>query len=152
MDNEVRMRLDIYNLYLATAEKVSDRRATANTWMLSVNGAIAGLYSYLGGAKASVGATERAWWLWVIPVAGIFISIAWAALLASYRKLNSAKFKVLQELEDELPFKPFLREQVIYKDLGRRPLAWVERLVPISFAALYTALLVIAALAPPTAQ
>jgi hypothetical protein len=33
-------KLAIFELYLATAEKVSDRRAQANSWMLSVNTAI----------------------------------------------------------------------------------------------------------------
>ena len=35
---------ELYKLYLATAEKVSDRRAQANAWMLSVNSAVVGLY------------------------------------------------------------------------------------------------------------
>jgi hypothetical protein len=32
--------LAMFELYLATAEKVSDRRAQANAWMLSVNSAM----------------------------------------------------------------------------------------------------------------
>jgi len=36
-------KLAIFELYLATAEKVGDRRAQANSWMLSVNSAIVGL-------------------------------------------------------------------------------------------------------------
>ena len=36
--------LTLFELYLATAEKVSDRRAQANAWMLSVNGAVISLY------------------------------------------------------------------------------------------------------------
>ena len=33
-------KFTIFELYLATAEKVTDRRALANSWMLSVNSAI----------------------------------------------------------------------------------------------------------------
>ena len=40
-------RLAAFELHLATAEKVSDRRAQANTWTLSVNSAIVALYGYL---------------------------------------------------------------------------------------------------------
>jgi hypothetical protein len=40
-------KLSMFELYLATAEKVSDRRAQANAWMLSVNSAIVALYGYL---------------------------------------------------------------------------------------------------------
>jgi len=42
-------KLALFGLYLATAEKVSDRRAQANSWMLSVNSVIVGLYGYLSG-------------------------------------------------------------------------------------------------------
>jgi hypothetical protein len=40
-------KLPMFELYLTTAEKVSDRRAQANAWMLSVNSAIVALYGYL---------------------------------------------------------------------------------------------------------
>ena len=38
------LNLELYKLYLETAETVSERRAAANTWMLSVNSAIVALY------------------------------------------------------------------------------------------------------------
>jgi len=49
-------KLALFELYLATAEKVSDRRAQANTWMLSVNSAVVALYGYLQADKMAVGA------------------------------------------------------------------------------------------------
>ena len=61
-DNEDR-KLALFELYLATAEKVSGRRAQANSWMLSVNSASVGLYGYL----QAVGAAQKAIWLWAIP-------------------------------------------------------------------------------------
>ena len=42
MSDEKDPRLKLFELYLATAEKVSDRRAQANSWMPSVNGAVVG--------------------------------------------------------------------------------------------------------------
>ncbi len=60
-------RFELYKLYLATAEKVSDRRAQANAWMLSVNSAIVGLYGYLqAGDEVQSGAAKEIW-LWAIP-------------------------------------------------------------------------------------
>ncbi len=44
-------KFTIFELYLATAEKVTDRRALANSWMLSVNSAIVALYGYLQSDK-----------------------------------------------------------------------------------------------------
>jgi hypothetical protein len=83
-------KLALFELYLATAEKVSDRRAQANAWMLSVNSAIVALYGYLQADKMSVGAAQKAVWLWAIPAAGAIVCMAWGALLTSYRKLNRA--------------------------------------------------------------
>ncbi len=140
-------RLKLFELYLATAEKVSDRRAQANSWMLAVNGAIVGLYGYLQADKMAVGAAQKAVWLWAIPAAGAIVCLAWAALLASYRQLNRAKFAVLQELERDLPPPPpFAREQAIYRAEGRRSLSRVERWIPGCFFLLHASMLATAVL------
>ena len=60
-------KLALFELYLATAEKVSDRRAQANAWMLSVNSAIVALYGYLQADKMAVSAAQKGLWLLAIP-------------------------------------------------------------------------------------
>lgn len=129
--------LDLYKIYLATAEKVSDRRAAANSWMLSINSAIVGLYGYLQTGKEVVGGAEKSIWLWAIPAAGSLVCLSWAVLLRSYRQLNAAKFKVLQEIEKRFSIPLFKRESEAYSKLGRTPLSWVEGWVPCTFIALY---------------
>jgi hypothetical protein len=116
-------KLALFELYLATAEKVSDRRAQANSWMLSVNSAIVALYSYLQADKMAVGAGQKEIWLWAIPAAGAIVCLAWAAVLSSYRKLNRAKFEVLMQLEKDLPIPLFTREQDAYTRDKRRSLS-----------------------------
>jgi len=130
-------KLALFELYLATAEKVGDRRAQANSWMLSVNSAIVGLYGYLQMDKMAVGVAAKAVWLWVIPAAGAIVCLAWAALLTSYRKLNHAKFEVLMQLESDLPMPPFAREREIYRSEKRKSLSQIEVLIPGCFALLY---------------
>jgi hypothetical protein len=134
-------RLKIFKLYLATAEKVSDRRAKANSWMLSVNSAIVGLYGYLQAGKMMVDASQKEIWLWAIPAAGAIVCIAWAALLASYRKLNRAKFAVLTKLEADMQFAPFTREEEYLKSDKRVPLSRIELWVPGCFCLLYAIML-----------
>jgi len=130
-------KLAMFELFLATAEKVSDRRAQANSWMLSVNSAIVALYGYIQSDKMAVGVPPKAVWLWAIPAGGAIVCLAWAALLASYRKLNSAKYTVLAELEADLPASPFTRERQIYKKDGRRSFSQIEILIPACFVLLY---------------
>ena len=144
MTDEDGKRLALYNLYLDTAERVSDRRARANAWMLSVNSAVVALYGYLGQGKSVIEDTDKEIWFWVIPASGILVCLAWATLLSSYRKLNAAKFKVLQELEQDLPYALFRREWENYKGEGRISLAFVESWIPWSFSLLYTVLLLTA--------
>jgi len=134
-------KLALFELYLATAEKVSDRRAQANAWMLSVNSAIVALYGYLQADKMAVGAAQKAVWLWAIPAAGAIVCMAWAALLTSYRKLNRAKFAVLRQIETDLPVAVFTRERESYRRDRRRSLSDIERLIPDCFALLYAVVL-----------
>jgi hypothetical protein len=136
MSEDADRRFDLYRLYLATAESVSDRRAAANTWMLSVNVALAGFYGY----AAALPEAGRELSLLAIPLAGLIVALAWAGLLTSYRKLNAAKFAVLLALERDLPFSPFTDEQAAYRQARRRPLSRVEKAVPLAFAALHGAL------------
>lgn len=132
----------LYEMFVATAEKTTDRRAQANAWMLSVNSAIVALYGYLQTGK-SVATSDAftAIWLWAIPVAGILVSAAWFALLTSYRSLNRAKFTVLKEIEKELAFDPFTREEQVYELEGRVSGSKIESAIPWTFAALYLAML-----------
>ncbi len=131
----------LYELYLGTAEKVSDRRAQANGWMLSVNSAIVALYGYLQADKLAVTVGQKSIWLWAIPAAGVIVCAAWAVLLTSYRKLNRAKFTVLQELEKDLAVQPFAREHMHYKREQRRSLSFIETAIPACFALLYAVML-----------
>jgi hypothetical protein len=132
----------LFELYLATAEKVSDRRTQANTWMLSVNSAIVGLYGYLQSDKPTLPDAQKTVWLWAIPAAGAIVCVAWVVLLTSYRELNRAKFAVLQEIEADLPLQPFRREHAIYTRDRRRALSYVETAIPVCFVLLYLAILV----------
>ena len=136
-------KLALFELYLATAEKVSDRRAQANTWMLSVNSAIVALYGYLQADKMAFGAAQKAVWLWAIPAAGEIVCPAWAALLTSYRDLNRAKFAVLQQIEADLPVALFTRERETYRRGRHRSLSNI-RLIPGCFTLLYAVMLLAA--------
>jgi hypothetical protein len=140
-------KLALFELYLSTAEKVSDRRAQANFWMLSVNSAIVTLYGYLQADKSSVGSSQKAIWLWAIPAAGALVCVAWMALLTSYRKLNRAKSAVLTQIEEDLAFPPFTRERDAYRRDRRRSLSSLETWIPGCFILLYAVILVAAILA-----
>ena len=78
------------------------------------------------------------------------VCITWLALIRSYRDLNTAKFKVIHELEQRLPAALFDCEwEHAQRGEGSayRPLTHIEPYVPLVFAALYLILAIYAAVA-----
>lgn len=143
--------LKLYELAVEMADRISARRALANTFFLTVN---TGLTALLGGNNLR----------WYVAAAGIVFAVAWWWLLESYRQLNWAKFQVINAIETELPFRLFsdewgqLQSRKVPLRLwparhlwawvnGYHELGTVERVVPLAFVAIYVAELIRQALA-----
>ena len=121
--------LEIYKIYVQMADNISVRRQSANSFFLTINTAIIGIVSYIGGVTG------------IVSLAGIVLCYAWYRLIRSYKDLNSGKFKVVHEIEKELPLAPYDAE---WEALGRGedpklylPFTHVEIWVPGIFGALH---------------
>jgi len=130
--------LDQYKLYVEMADRTSQRRVMVNTYFLSVNSAILAFVGYL----TSKDSTDN---LWMLAVAGIALCWLWKATIISYKNLNTAKFKILHEIEKRLPIRPYESEWAF---MGRgtdpklyRPISHIEVGVPWIFIALHLILL-----------
>jgi hypothetical protein len=126
--------LDQYKLYVEMADRISQRRATANTYFMSLNSAILAFVGYLT-------VRETTSELWLIASAGVTLCFLWHRLIASYRDLNTAKFKVIHQIEKRLPISPYDAEWIAMgegKDPTRyRPISHIEIGVPYVFMALH---------------
>lgn len=144
--------LALYQLAVEMADRVSARRATANSFFFTMQ---AGLAVALGAFAIRTGTAQTPkpdrFVLTLAAVAGVIISASWWMLLRSYRDLNSAKFKVINDIERQhLSVRLFLDEWEHLK--ADEPIKWwrkryaelgqVERVVPIAFAVLYGVLAV----------
>ncbi len=122
-----------YKIYLASAEKISDRRDSANRYFLTINSAllfamgVVFRYEPDDGVIIMIG----------LSLLGLFMNIIFWALINSYRQLNRAKFVLIQELEEHLPVQLYAKE---WHSLGEgqdpskyRPFSKVEGYVPIVF-------------------
>jgi hypothetical protein len=127
--------IEQYKVYVEMADRISQRRGTTNTFFLTFNttivAALAGFYQHV---PANI---SLAFYL-----AASVMAITWAILLRSYRNLNTAKFKVIGELEKRLPAQIFYAAE--WKALGEGkdyrkyvPLSLIETLVPLMFFAIY---------------
>jgi len=139
MDDKDRL-LEQYKLYVETAETVSKKRQTANSYYLSINSFLLILSGYLTSLPYEV-------WHILIAMAGITISLLWIISLKSYRQLNSAKYKVIHKIENNLPSKPILEEWVLLgKGKNKKiysKLSLIEQFVPAIFILLYLFALVL---------
>lgn len=97
--------LEQYKIYQESAEKISSKRQTANSFFVTINTAIIALVSYL-----HIGDSTSTKYYWIVALAGVAITYMWYRLIRSYRDLNSAKFKVIYEIEKKLPLSPFNAE------------------------------------------
>ncbi|WP_082551271.1 hypothetical protein [Pseudorhodoferax sp. Leaf265] len=126
--------LDQYKLYVEMADRISQRRATANTYFLSLNSAILAFVGYL--SVKDTGEHN-----WMLALGGMALTVLWHALIVSYSNLNTAKFKVIHKIEKRLPISPYEAEWLAMGE-GKdpelyRPISRIEKGVPLVFLALH---------------
>lgn len=126
--------LDQYKLYVEMADRISQRRTTANNYFLTVNSAILGFVGYL----TSKDSTE---YLWTLGFAGMALTALWFAIIISYKNLNTAKWNVVHEIEKRLPISPYDAEwEAVQRGLSKKlywPISHVESFVPWIFFVLH---------------
>ncbi len=139
--------LEQYKLYVEMADRISARRHSANSYFLSANTLLVAVAGLLFG-KSTGGDEVTIAWRFAIPIAGITLCVVWYFLIASYRQLNTGKFKVVHEMERLLPAAPYDAEwKALGEGLDRKrywPFTHIERAVPWVFGILYGVLLVLA--------
>lgn len=141
--------MDAYKLAVEMADRMSARRAIANAFFLTVNTTLVAVIGLRTVGPDSILLSIS------VCAAGIAVAACWWLLLQNYRRLNEAKFIVINKIEaDYLPVKVFLDEwtQLGGDTLprgrgakvreGLKQLGGVERIVPIVFALLYVMLLI----------
>lgn len=141
--------MEAYKLAVEMADRVSARRAVANAFFLTVNTTLVAVVGLRGIAVSSTLLTVS------VCLAGIAVACCWWFLLQNYRRLNEAKFVVINRIEAEhLPVKVFSDEWAVLGGpdvpkgrlarikAGFKQLGTVEKVVPVVFALLYVMLLV----------
>jgi hypothetical protein len=161
--------LELYKTAVEMADRVSSRRAGANTFFLTLNTTLAAVVGIVSSARKpsphGMVPSFDAYGLVLTAVAGIVLAVVWRALLAYYRRLNGAKFDVINKLEQQLPAQPYAEEWAILhpnepqepdtklerRQVVKRLRRWgrrskhreatvIEQVVPLVFVAIYVAL------------
>jgi hypothetical protein len=144
--------LDQYKLYVEMSDRTSARRNQMNSFYTSLLSGLLALITIvinkdiLSFQKAKFQAVA----FLAITILGILICIIWYLNIRSYRQLNSGKFKVISELEQQLPFACYNKEWEFLKKDGRYKgyltQTTLEKVIPLLLAVPYVGLFVYSAL------
>jgi hypothetical protein len=154
--------LELYKTAVEMADRTSARRAGANSFFLTLNTALAAVVGIVSSARRPYPhgnvPTFDAYGLVLTAIAGVVLSLTWRALLRYYRRLNGAKFDVINEMEKSMPAQPYTDEWAILhppstpsesatnwtrwwrRTVKHREATVVEQVVPLVFAVIYVAL------------
>ena len=117
-----------YELFVNSSEKISSKRMTANNFYLSVNTALFAVAGYLS-------ILSKSFVVIILSIIGILLCLSWIFNLTSYKRLNSAKFRVIHDLEEHLPARIFTKEDEYLN--GHYTLTRLEKYIPYLFILLY---------------
>lgn len=127
--------LEIYKLHAELADRVSQRREGANRLFVTL---LTGLMA-AGVAMVTTGSSTEPDRIvfWLVGAVGLCLSASWYVIIRSYRQLNTGKFKVLLQLEENISYPFFTREWEFLEEGRKRQTYWkltiVERSLPIVF-------------------
>jgi len=130
--------LEQYKLCVEMADRISARRALANTFFVTINAAVLTLIGTGLGRNIEVRPTVLLFPLLILLAMCLF----WFWVIRSYRQLNAAKYVVIGALEEKLPASPFWLAEWKALDMGENrhvywPLTHVEKWIPLVFAVAY---------------
>lgn len=114
------------------ANSVSQRRDNMNNIFITLNLAIMAAVSITWDIKS----------LFIL-IAGIAICILWMLNIRNYKLLNTAKFNVINSIEEKLRSAPFKDEwQFLKKSKKYMDSTTLERILPFTFIILYIAVVI----------
>ncbi|WP_394866495.1 RipA family octameric membrane protein [Paraclostridium bifermentans] len=125
-----------YEMFITSASEISKNRMNANKFFMTINSFLLTAFGLF--------IEKLSWATWILPVLGIIISIVWFSTIKNYSTLNSAKFTVINDIEEELPVEPYKKEWEIIKDNSKyKTLSKVEQKIPFSFGSIFAILILI---------
>ena len=145
-DNGKEILLEQYKLYVEMADRVSARRIDANRFYSALMTGLLALIPIVLSQNQLRQFTTAI--LVSISILGMFLSFLWMVNITSYKQLNSLKFRVIHEMEKQLPFACYEREWEVLKEDGSKKrylrLSTVEKYVPAAFSISYLVIFVFA--------
>jgi len=118
-----------YRDFVASANQISAKRHQANQFFSSINTVLLMGSGFIPGKEMALH--------WQVVIAGALLCVIWRRMIMAYSDLNSAKFKVILAMEENLPVAVYKTEWQHIKKAKGKTLSSIESLVPRLFIAAY---------------
>lgn len=136
--------IEQYKIYVEMADRVSSRRTQIGQFYISLLSGLLILLSLVVGLGSFRNIMTMIFT--AVSALGIALCIIWYVNIRSYKQLNEGKFRVIEDMEKQLPFPCYVREWEVLKkgnkDGGYLQLTHVEKYVPIVLSVPFVLLLV----------
>lgn len=122
-----------YRLYVEMADKISHRRAISNSFFLTIHTTLISFINYAVQFHES---------LYPLNMIGLVLTVLWFSIIRSYKNLNGAKYRIINQIEEKLLLRPYSTEWKILEQGNNKKVYWplthVESWVSGIFAVIYT--------------
>lgn len=136
--------LEQYKLFVDMSDKLSTRRGHTNMFFITILSILFSLLNIF--VENQIFINVYSWEFILVLSLGILLCITWYINISSYKKLNTAKFVIIHEMEKSLPFESFKKE---WDEVQKRPaikkyseLTTIEQFIPFIFIGLFATLLI----------
>lgn len=118
-----------YKIIVESANKTTEMRDKTNNFYVSLNGVLLTITitSCISIDKSLV------CHILLLPALGISICVLWYLAINNYKKLNSAKFNIIHEMEEHLPVALFKHEWDLLGKNGYKPLSTFEKILTVIY-------------------
>lgn len=139
-----------YEIFTKTADDITVRRLQTNKFYLAILLGLVTIAGFLHKNGMTGTQSDQTIILILISIIGIALSAIWYVNIESYKLLNTAKFKVILEMEKELPCQCFGKEweyRVGEDESKAYPIfTKIEKFLPIMMGIIYFMVLLVALL------
>jgi hypothetical protein len=126
------------------ADRISARRADTNKFYISLLTALLVILSIV--VEKNILSNIQGFVFIAIAILGVALCFVWIVNIRSYSQLNTGKFKVIHDMEKQLPYPCYDREwEILGKGADRRKyfqLTRIEQYVPLLLAIPYLLLFI----------
>ncbi len=123
--------LEQYKLYIEMMDRTSSRRIDTSKFYFAIITGLFALLPFVINETTMIPRSNSGIFVCLISVLVICLSVLWLINTISYRRINRAKFDVIEDMEDKLPYKCYSAEWERLKQYRYIPFSNIEQIVPI---------------------